>query len=56
MYMNVSDKVYGKNGIYKKLKTINSKKFEMKNFYNSVVPLNIYLTWGITYPQNCKKM
>ena len=40
------NKVYGKNGIYNKLKTIKSTNFKIKDSYNSVIPLNIYLTWG----------
>ena len=44
--MDIVDKVYGKNGIYDKLKTIKSNNFEIKDSYNSVIPLNIYLTWG----------
>jgi len=39
-------KVYGENGIYNKLKTIKSTNFEIKDSYNSVIPLNIYLTWS----------
>jgi mannosyltransferase OCH1-like enzyme len=44
--MDIVNKVYGENGIYDKLKTIKSTNFIIKNFYNSVIPLNIYLTWG----------
>ena len=44
--MDIVDKVYGKNGIYDKLKTIKSNNFEIKDFYKSVIPLNIYLTWS----------
>ena len=44
--MDIVDKVYGKNGIYDKLKTIKSNNFEIKDSYNSVIPLNIYLTWS----------
>ena len=44
--MDIVDKVYGKNGIYNKLKTIKFSKFKIKDSYNSVIPLNIYLTWG----------
>ena len=45
--MNVVDKLYGENGIFNKLKTINSTNFQIKKSYNSVIPLNIYLTWSI---------
>ena len=44
--MDIVEKVYGENGIYDKLKTIKSNNFEIKDSYNSVIPLNIYLTWG----------
>ena len=44
--MDIIEKVYGKNGIYNKLVTIQSTNFEIKDSYNSVIPLNIYLTWG----------
>ena len=44
--MDIVDKVYGKKSIYNKLKTIKFSKFKIKDFYNSVIPLNIYLTWG----------
>jgi mannosyltransferase OCH1-like enzyme len=44
--MDIVKKVYGKNGIYDKLKTIKSTNFIIKDSYNSVIPLNIYLTWG----------
>ena len=44
--MDIVNKVYGKNGIYEKLKTIKSTNFIIKDSYNSVIPLNIYLTWG----------
>jgi mannosyltransferase OCH1-like enzyme len=44
--MDIVEKVYGVNGIYNKLKTIKSANFEIKDSYNSVVPLNLYLTWG----------
>jgi hypothetical protein len=44
--MDIENKVYGKNGIYNKLKTIKSTNFIIKDSYNSVIPLNIYLTWG----------
>jgi hypothetical protein len=44
--MDIENKVYGKNGIYYKLKTIKSTNFKIKKYYNSVIPLNIYLTWG----------
>ena len=42
----VSNKIYGNNGIYNKLITIKSTNFKMKNYYNSVVPFNLYLTWS----------
>jgi hypothetical protein len=45
--MDIVNKVYGENGIYDKLKTIKSTNFIIKDSYNSVIPLNIYLTWGI---------
>jgi hypothetical protein len=45
--MDIDNKVYGENGIYDKLKTIKSTNFIIKDSYNSVIPLNIYLTWGI---------
>ena len=44
--MNFAEKVYGENGIYNKLKTIKSINFIIKNYYKSIIPLNIYLTWG----------
>lgn len=44
--MDIVDKVYGEYGIYDKLKTIKFSKFKIKDSYNSVIPLNIYLTWG----------
>jgi hypothetical protein len=44
--MDIVNKVYGENGIYDKLKIIKSTNFIIKDFYNSVIPLNIYLTWG----------
>ena len=44
--MDIENKVYGENGIYYKLKTIKSTNFKIKKYYNSVIPLNIYLTWG----------
>jgi hypothetical protein len=44
--MNIVDKVYGEKGTFNKLKTIKSTKFELKDSYQSVVPLNLYLTWG----------
>ena len=44
--MDISYKVYGENGIYDKLKIIKSNNFEIKDSYNSVIPLNIYLTWS----------
>jgi mannosyltransferase OCH1-like enzyme len=44
--MNVTEKVYGEKGIYNKLKTIKSTNFEIKDSYQSVIPLNLYLTWG----------
>ena len=39
--MNIVEKVYD---IYNKLKTIKSTKFLIKDYYKSVIPLNIYLT------------
>ena len=45
--MDIEDKVYGKNGIYNKLITITSTNFKIKDYYNSVIPFNIYLTWSI---------
>jgi hypothetical protein len=45
--MNVVEKIYGEKGIYNKLKTINSTNFEIKDSYQPVVPLNLYLTWSI---------
>jgi len=44
--MDIVQKVYGENGIFNKLKTIKSNNFEIKDSYNSVIPLNIYLTWS----------
>ena len=44
--MDIVEKVYGENGIYNKLKTIKSTNFKIKDSYNSVIPFNIYLTWG----------
>ena len=44
--MDIVNKVYGENGIYDKLKTIKSTNFIIKDSYNSIIPLNIYLTWG----------
>jgi len=44
--MDIEKKVYGENGIYDKLKIIKSTNFKIKDSYNSVIPLNIYLTWG----------
>jgi hypothetical protein len=44
--MDIVEKVYGVNGIYNKLKTIKSANFEIKDSYNSVIPLNLYLTWS----------
>ena len=44
--MNVVEKIYGEKGIYNKLKTIKSTNFEIKDSYQSVVPLNLYLTWS----------
>ena len=45
--MDIVEKVEGENGIYNKLVTIKSTNFEIKDSYNSVIPLNIYLTWSI---------
>ena len=44
--MDIVQKVYGEKGIYDKLKTIKSNNFKIKDSYNSVIPLNIYLTWS----------
>ena len=44
--MDIVQKVYGEKGIYDKLKTIKSNNFEIKDSYNSVIPLNIFLTWS----------
>ena len=44
--MDIVEKVYGENGIYEKLKIIKSNNFEIKDSYKSIIPLNIYLTWG----------
>jgi mannosyltransferase OCH1-like enzyme len=59
--MDIVNKVYGENGIYDKLKIIKSTNFIIKDFYNSVIPLNIYLTWGtkelpIKMQENVNKM
>jgi mannosyltransferase OCH1-like enzyme len=45
--MNVVQKVYGEEGIFNKLKTIKYTHFEIKDSYQPVVPLNLYLTWSI---------
>ena len=45
--MNVVEKIYGEKGMYYKLKTIKSTNFEIKDSYQPVVPLNLYLTWSI---------
>jgi hypothetical protein len=45
--MNVVEKIYGEKGIFNKLKTIKSTNFKIKDSYQSVVPLNLYLTWSI---------
>jgi mannosyltransferase OCH1-like enzyme len=45
--MNCVEKIYGEKGIFNKLKTIKCTNFEIKDSYQSVVPLNLYLTWGI---------
>jgi hypothetical protein len=45
--MDIIEKLYGENGIYNKLVTIKSTNFEIKDYYNSVIPLNLYLTWSI---------
>jgi hypothetical protein len=45
--MNVVEKVYGEKGIFNKLKTIKSTNFQIKESYQPVIPLNLYLTWGI---------
>ena len=44
--MEIVEKVYGENGIYNKLKIINSTNFQLKDSYQSVIPLNLYLTWS----------
>jgi hypothetical protein len=44
--MNCVEKVYSEKGIYNKLKTIKSTNFEIKDSYQPVVPLNLYLTWS----------
>jgi hypothetical protein len=44
--MNCVEKVYGKKGRFNKLKTIKSTNFEIKDSYQPVVPLNLYLTWN----------
>jgi hypothetical protein len=44
--MDIVKKVYGKKGIFNNLKIIKSTNFKIKDSYNSVIPLNIYLTWG----------
>jgi len=44
--MNVVEKVYGEKGMFNKLKTIKSTNFEIKDSYQSIIPLNLYLTWG----------
>jgi mannosyltransferase OCH1-like enzyme len=33
--------------IFDRLRTIKSSNFELKDSYNSVIPLNLYLTWSI---------
>ena len=43
--MDIVEKVYEENGIYNKLKIIKSTNFIIKDSYNSVIPLNLYLTW-----------
>jgi len=54
--MNIVEKVYGENGIYDKLKTIKSTNFIIKDSYNSVIPLNLYLTWSIkTLPKKMQE-
>jgi len=45
--MNCVEKIYGVKGIFNKLKTIKSTNFEIKDSYQPVVPLNLYLTWSI---------
>ena len=44
--MDIVNKIYGENGLYNKLKTIKSADLKIKDSYNSVIPLNIYLTWS----------
>ena len=54
--MDIVQKVYGKKGIYDKLVIIKSTNFEIKDSYNSVIPLNIYLTWSIkTLPKKMQE-
>jgi mannosyltransferase OCH1-like enzyme len=45
--MNIVEKVYGEKGIFNKLKTIKSTNFEIKDSYQPIVPLNLYLTWSV---------
>jgi len=40
------EKKNDENCIYNKLKIIKSTNFKIKDSYNSVIPLNIYLTWS----------
>lgn len=52
LYYKKYQQEYNENGnekvtLFDKLKTIKSTNFEMKGSYNSVIPLNIYLTWSI---------
>jgi hypothetical protein len=54
--MDIVKKVYGKKGIFNNLKIIKSTNFKIKDSYNSVIPLNIYLTWGTKkLPQKMKE-
>lgn len=50
-YYKYQQKEYNEYGneeiaLYDRLRTIKSSNFELKDSYNSVIPLNIYLTWG----------
>ena len=41
------EKNYNEESMFNKLKTIKSTNFEIKDSYQPVVPLNLYLTWSI---------
>jgi len=45
--MSIVEKVYGEDGIYNKLQIIKSNNFKLKKNYNSVIPLNLFLTWSL---------